>query len=67
MLLKGIQQHLWNFLTNVNWNTILYIITIIAILSVQADFWKFFYYLFKGKGHKTQYKKKPHLVPTSCF
>lgn len=33
-------------MTVVNWNTILYIITIMAILSVQADFWKFFRYLF---------------------
>lgn len=38
-----------------------------AILSVQADFWKFFCYLLKGKGRKTQYRKKPPLVPTSWF
>lgn len=61
------QQYLWNFVTSENWNTILYIITIMAILNGQADFWKFFYYLFKGKGHKTQYRKKQSLVPTSCF
>lgn len=36
-----------------------------AILSVQADFWKFFCYLFKGKGHKTQYRKNPPLVQIS--
>lgn len=38
-----------------------------AILSMQADFWKFFCYLFQGKGHKTQYRKKPPSSQLAVF
>lgn len=38
-----------------------------TILSMQAHLRNLFCYLFKSKGHKTQYRKKPPLIPLVAF